>query len=133
MISDKYLRSPYCMAELHSVWQNCNSDPERFRRRVHPLILDDAQIGTVHSRLERVRYWREQRNSVEQASRELGLEAGEITVRDGRLMAEFAMNVADMLAWLNDVLMPRGFTSIQKDNFRAVLELVEPATRPAGD
>jgi internalin A len=51
VISDKYLRSPYCMAELHSVWQNCNSDPERFRRRVHPLILDDAQIGTVLSRL----------------------------------------------------------------------------------
>jgi hypothetical protein len=46
---------------------------------------------------------------VDKGVQELGLKAGETTIREGRLMLEFALHVADMLAWLNDILMPRGF------------------------
>ena len=124
VISDKYLRSPYCMTELHSVWQNCGSDPESFRHRVHPIFLDDAQVETLHLRLKRARYWRDQHVEVEQATQDLGLAVGETTIREGRLMAEFALHVADMLAWLNDILMPHGFENIQTDNFCSVVELL---------
>ena len=69
--------------------------------------------------------------AVDQASRDLGLAAGETTIREGRLMAEFALHVADMLSWLNDVLMPRGFANIQADNFCAIVELLRAgAIRP---
>ena len=41
VFSDKYLRSPYCMTELHSIYQRSVGDKEDFLRRIIPLVLDD--------------------------------------------------------------------------------------------
>lgn len=51
VVSDKYLRSPYCMYELFRIYRNCGSNPDRFLKRVVPLILEDARLGTVAQRL----------------------------------------------------------------------------------
>ena len=47
VLSDKYLRSPYCMTELHSIYQRSLGEKEDFLRRVIALTLDDAQNQQV--------------------------------------------------------------------------------------
>jgi len=46
VLSDKYLRSPYCMAELHALYQNSRQEKRVFLDRIIPLVLDDARFGT---------------------------------------------------------------------------------------
>lgn len=52
IISDKYLRSKYCMFELIKIAEN-----KKFQDRVIPIILNDAKIFDPAERLEYVEYW----------------------------------------------------------------------------
>ena len=44
VISEKYLRSPYCMYELTAAW-----DRGDFRHRIFPIVLPDARISPQHA------------------------------------------------------------------------------------
>ena len=46
VLSDKYLRSPYCMTELYSIYQRSVGEKEDFLRRIVPSVLTDARFGT---------------------------------------------------------------------------------------
>ena len=44
ILSDKYLKSPYCMYELLEVWRNCKAEDEVFRKRIRVYRLPDAKM-----------------------------------------------------------------------------------------
>ena len=46
ILSDKYLKSPYCMYELLEVWRNSKMADEEFRRRIRVFRLPDAKMMT---------------------------------------------------------------------------------------
>jgi hypothetical protein len=52
VLSDKYLRSPYCMTELYSIYQRSVGEKEDLLRRIIPLQLADARFGTPEERVE---------------------------------------------------------------------------------
>ena len=52
VLSAKYRRSPYCMTELHALYQNAKQEKREFLNRIIPLVLKDAQIGTWRGRAE---------------------------------------------------------------------------------
>lgn len=68
VISDKYLRSEYCMYELLEISKN-----ENLRDRVFPIVLPDARIYNPVERLSYVRYW-------DQRIKELKEEIGKVDV-----------------------------------------------------
>ena len=47
VLSDKYLKSPYCMHELFDVWRNCREDGDTFIDRTRVLVLPSAKISTA--------------------------------------------------------------------------------------
>jgi internalin A len=46
VLSDKYMRSPYCMTELYYIYQNSRLEKQEFLDRIIPLVLDDARFRT---------------------------------------------------------------------------------------
>lgn len=52
VISDKYLKSEYCMFELVQIAKN-----EQFRERIFPILLSDAKILKASERIEYAEYW----------------------------------------------------------------------------
>jgi hypothetical protein len=58
VLSDKYLKSPYCMHELFDVWRNCREEDSAFIERTRAYVLPSAQIGTLTERTQYVLYWR---------------------------------------------------------------------------
>jgi CheY-like chemotaxis protein len=52
VISDKYLRSEHCMYELVEIAEN-----KEFRKRVFPIVLEDARLYKAVERLEYIKYW----------------------------------------------------------------------------
>jgi TIR domain len=50
VLSGKYLRSPYCMTELHALYRNARQEKQEFLNRIIPLVLKDANTMAQRSR-----------------------------------------------------------------------------------
>jgi internalin A len=121
VLSDKYLRSPYCMTELHSIYQRSVGEKEDFLRRIIPLRLTDAQISTWRDRVAYAEYWEAEFKAMEEKFRHLA----ESDFRLYKAMQEWHNRIGDMLAFVNDVLVPHGFNEIVKDEFAALRQMLQ--------
>ena len=72
IFSDKYLRSPYCMTELHSIYQRSVGEKEDFLRRIIPLRLTDARFGTWRDRVAYAEHWEKEFKAMEQHLSRIG-------------------------------------------------------------
>jgi internalin A len=129
VISDKYLRSEYCMYELFRVYRNCSDKPDRFLRKVIPLVLPDARLDSMASRLDRAIYWNQQEKALEPRVREhIGVVGTEFFGKF-KLIGEFSRNASSMLEYLVDKLMPRDLERMAAEGFREVLQQVRCSGR----
>jgi internalin A len=120
VLSEKYLRSPYCMTELHAIYQRSIGEKEDFLRRIIPLRLTDARFGTWRDRVAYAEHWEKEFKAMEQHLSRIGQ-------ADFRLYQEtkkWYVDVGDMLAYVNDVLTPRGFDEIVEDDFAALRQML---------
>ena len=104
-LSDKYLRSPFCMFELSEVWRNCRQDPATLRRRVRLWTVESTDIWTPQERATYARFWREQHESLAKHVRDLG----ERDLLAWERMRRFHTEVGDILAAFADTVQPRSF------------------------
>jgi internalin A len=132
VLSDKYLRSPFCMYELFGIFRRCRDRSDEFLAHVIPIVLPDAKIGRAVDRLKYAAFWKQERDELEQTIR--GLDdvayAGVEIIKEYRLVDEFAHNVADMLAYLNDKLMPRDLARMERDSFADLVRLSGKGGKP---
>jgi internalin A len=121
VLSDKYLRSAYCMTELHYIYQRSLGEKEDFLNRIVPLLLDDARFGTPEERVEYAKHW-------EARYLKLKSDLDYLAVEDFALYKatkDWHNRIGDMLAYVNDVLSPHGFDEIVKDDFAALRQMLE--------
>jgi internalin A len=128
VISDKYLRSEYCMYELFRIYRNCSDKPQRFQRKVVPLILADARLGSLGDRLKRAIHWTKQENDLKPLIEGNVGAVGIEFFRKYKLIGEFARNTSNMLEYLVDKLQPRDFDRQAREGFREVLSQVRPVS-----
>jgi len=113
ILSEKYLRSPYCMTELHALYQNSRQEKPEFLDRIILLVLDDARFGTLRERVEYAKYW-------EAEYLNLKADLDYLAEDDFRLyqnIKKWYVDVGNMLAYVNDVMVPHGFDDIVKEDF----------------
>ena len=125
IISDKYLRSEYCMYELFRIYRNCADDPKRFLGRVIPLILPDAEMGTPANRLRRAIHWKQQEDELRPLVSGNIDAVGPEFFRKFKLVDHFARNTSDMLEYLSDKLQPRDFDRQAEEGFKEILEQIK--------
>ena len=123
VLGERYPKSHYCMRELLYLCQSSLGEKQEMLSRIVPVILDNAAIDTPAARLQIVRYWTEQREKLEHETRGLDpLCWGQSTRAQLLLIREFETQSADMLAWLADIVMPRGNAEV--GDFSAVLDII---------
>lgn len=130
VISDKYLRSPYCMFEIYKLWQRCQGDPDGMARVVVPIVLPGVRIGEVHERASYVEYWDQRAKSGQLLFQRMGTRLGPESVNEIRLMQEFAFHTDPILSFLNNILMPRQLEAHLDQGFPAVLEALRRRIQP---
>jgi internalin A len=109
-LSDKYLKSPFCMFELFQVWDNSRRDPDEFHERVRLYLLDDVNIRKLSERLRYAEYWQEELEAVE--ARTAGVRLSLLSDEDFkslRQMRDFANHVGNILWLLAGTVQPRDF------------------------
>jgi internalin A len=122
VISDKYLRSPYCMYEIYRLWQKSRADPDELLQRLVPIVLPEVRIGSFRERAPYLKHWATQAKELEELVRDPDLRPGRESWEEVRLVREFAHHVDDILVFLQDVLMPRQLEAHLDDGFQAVRE-----------
>jgi internalin A len=110
VLSDKYLKSTYCMHELFDVWRNCREDSNTLIDRTRVFVLPSAKISTAVERAQYVIHW--QRAFKEHD--DLVKQHGQFVLSDKdnaefRLMSRFVSETANVLQLVQDILRPRSF------------------------
>ena len=122
VISDEYLRSPYCMYEIYGLWQRCQGDAEDLLQRLVPIVLPEVKIGSFEERAPYLEHWFERAAKLEDLIRKPNLRPSSESWEEVRLVREFAHHVDGILVFLQDVLMPRKLEAHLDDGFQAVRE-----------
>ena len=118
VLSDKYLKSAYCMHELLDVWRNCREDDAEFIKRTRVFILPCAEIATLRQRTQYIVHWKKRFEETEALVKEFGPAIlGAADLSDYRLMSDFVNKTPDMLRLVQDVLRPQSFDAFVKYGF----------------
>jgi internalin A len=122
ILSDKYLHSPYCMSELHYIYERSLGEKGEFLHRIIPLALEDAKIDGWRDRAAHAKYWKREYQDMEANTQDLGVE----DFRRYRMVQRWHSDIGDILVFIADKLSPRGFDAIVDDDFRAVRAMLPP-------
>ena len=118
ILSDKYLKSPFCMFELFEIWRNSRQDEEDFLKRCRVFTLDDAQIWDLMGRVRYATHWKAQHDEIDSAIRKLGASVlGERDFAQFKLMQDFVNHVGDILGMFANIVQPRSFEDLKKYGF----------------
>lgn len=119
VISDKYLKSPYCMFELLEIYRNLD-----FRNRIFPIVLKDANIFEAIPKLQYLEYWRSKKNELDDAIMKFGADAITVIGEDYKINKRIFDNYGEIVNILKDInsLTP---DMHQADNFTTLIEAVE--------
>ncbi|MEJ8846300.1 COR domain-containing protein [Variovorax rhizosphaerae] len=121
VISDKYLRSPYCMFELLEIKRHGD-----MRERLFPIVLPDAKIREMSDQLDYVLFWQQQKRKIEEKVRAIGFEnlPGDFFGNYDRYYKTVFENIARMTALLNDwnSLSPE---LLEENSFERLLDAIE--------
>ena len=99
VLSEKYLKSPYCMFELFEIWRNSKGDADLFKERIRAFTLPSANISSAVERVKQAIYWKERYEEIETLVKPHGLGVlGETDLKQFKLMQDFAHRVSDVLA-----------------------------------
>lgn len=124
ILSDKYLKSEYCVYELNAIWKESRQDPDHFLGRVIPLTLPDANLKLTKDLLARRDYWSTQWKLI----KELIVKDPDATGIDifakCKDIQQFSQQIADILALLNDKCEPRDFDRLADEGFSEVIEQI---------
>jgi len=118
VLSEKYLRSAWCMTELFEIWNHSRGDSMDFLRRVRVYCLPDARISTLADRVEHAAWWKQQFDRIDALNRQHGIAIlGTEGVQELYVMIRFYQHVADILHLISDTVRPRTFEELERDGF----------------
>ena len=98
VISEKYLKSPYCMYELLEIYQN-----KDFESRIIPIVLSDAKIYENDSLLAYQEYWTAEKNKLDQKIKENGGDAIAVIGEEYKLFRRVVDNWGALMSILKDI------------------------------
>lgn len=109
VLSEKYLRSVYCMRELLYLHDTSQGERATFMRRIVPLIVGDLSCARARDRHLYVEHWEQEHANLNALLKQRDLTTvGEADRRELLAIQGFRQHVSDLLAWVADTLMPQG-------------------------
>ena len=98
VISDKYLKSHYCMYELLEIYKNSN-----FIDRIYPIIINDALIFEPEERIKYHNYWKEKKEKLDESIIKSGSDAIDVVGDDYKIYKRIYENIGVITNILKDI------------------------------
>ncbi len=107
VLSDAYLRSPYCMNELFAIWNHQRRDGSAFLKHIRLIQLDGVEINKGRKRRAYAYHWRDEFAETDAELKEQGGAAfSDTDFMEYKLMLDFHAHVSEILALLADQVRP---------------------------
>jgi len=119
ILSEKYMRSPFCMFELYRIWMEAAGKKDRFTERIAVFVLEDAAVWTIEDRVAHTRYWQTRYRDAEAYLSDMGADD---RVAHSR-MKMFAIHVGDILASITNMVLPQNYQELREFALRASPDL----------
>jgi len=118
VISDKYLKSPYCMFELLEIYRNLN-----FKERIFPIVLSDANVFDPLPRLQYLKHWQDKKKELDDAIIQFGTDAITVIGDDYKIYKKIFDNFGEVVNILKDInsLTP---DMHRENNFKTLIDAV---------
>jgi internalin A len=123
VISERYLQSQFCMAELLGI-ADSSAEDHQFVDRIFPVVLADARIYKPLERIRYVKYWENERRSLNEAMR--GLDQNNL--EGFREDIDLFERIRNTLPRITDVLRSLNTLSLeqhQRAGFDALIQAVQ--------
>ena len=134
-ISDKYLKSTYCMSELLEIYRRSNSDIDELLKKIFPIVLDDAKIYNPEDRVDYLEFWETKKEELNKELKGIELENASTFADELRIYDE----ITAVIPILSRLLKDMNTLSVQKlsaNNFgeikNAIIKAASPATTSIG-
>lgn len=125
VLSDKYLDSIYCMQELHGIYLRSAMDADQFRSRIVPLSVSGLRISQPENRVGVAKQWKARYAGLKESVEDLGMKDLGLFYA----MKRWYNDIGDILHHVSDVLQPRGFEQVAKNNYAALKQMLERTGR----
>ena len=102
-ISDKYLKSTYCMSELLEIYRRSNSDINEMLQKIFPIVLDDAKIYNPEDRVDYLSYWEDKKDELNKELKGIELENVGTFADDLRMYDEITAVIPILSQLLKDI------------------------------
>jgi hypothetical protein len=97
-LSDKYLRSEYCMFELYELYRNSSLDRHELLKKIYPIRVENLDLNNTNVLRDYFTYWKEL--EAEWKSLVTDFDADQ---RKYRRIQAIRTSVSDLLPFLNDI------------------------------
>ncbi|MEO0810169.1 MAG: hypothetical protein AAFW82_05940 [Pseudomonadota bacterium] len=108
VLSDKYLRSPYCMRELYETWAHCALDTETLRQRTRVFAQPCAGLGSrqeVRAKIsEIVDYWEAEYRDLDKRISSDPRKVSKADIADYQMIQIVIPCIAEILRTFSDVV-----------------------------
>ncbi|MGZ5134020.1 MAG: toll/interleukin-1 receptor domain-containing protein [Flavitalea sp.] len=102
-ISDKYLKSTYCMSELLEIYRRSNSDIDEMLKKIFPIVLEDAKIYNPEDRVDYLKYWEDKKEELNEELKGISLEHAATFADDLRVYNEITSVIPVLSKLLKDI------------------------------
>ncbi len=103
VVSDKYVRSPFCMFELYEVARNCNFDKAIFSEKVFPIMFEFIDFARPKIIDEYFDFWAESQKEWEDLfKKRMGQLSSEQFSRYEKVKV-IGQNIGKLMDWLTDM------------------------------
>ena len=103
-ISDKYLRSKFCMYELYELYKNSGMNNDKFSKKLFPIRIDESlNLGDPDTVNGYVRYWQEQEDIWAKRMREESETITEEQARQYQFVKRLVIDVRNIVSCLADI------------------------------
>lgn len=103
-ISDKYLRSKYCMYELYELYKNSGMNADTFSKKLFPIRIDETlNLGDPDTVNTYVLYWQQQEDSWARRMKEEAESITEEQARQYQFIKRLVIEVRNIVTCLADI------------------------------
>ena len=103
VLSEKYVKSPFCMFELYEIARNSRLDKQAFRERVFPVMVEFVNFNDPTVRGEYLDYWDQESQKWEDLIRKNPGSVGSAGFERYDKIRKVRQNFGDLVDWLIDM------------------------------
>jgi len=131
-ISDKYLKSKFCMYELYEIFRNSGMNSDRFGKKIFPIRIDESlNLNDPDVVNGYIRYWKEQEQEWTKRVKDESDSITEEQARQYQFVKRLVIDIRNILSCLADI-NSLNLSTLKSNNFADVKSALRESMEAVG-